>query len=1015
MAIYHLHAKIIQRSKGKNAVAAAAYRHAAKIFDEKEQRYWDYTKKEDVIHHEITIAENSPQWVKSLADTYKTDHSKAAEILWNNVEAVEKRKDAQLAREIEFALPIELNLKQNVQLAREFIHDQFALRGMIADWNIHWDEGNPHVHVMLTMRELTGSGFGKRSIEWNDRALLQEWRSKWSEYANFHLRLNQCSVQIDHRSYAEQGIDLVPSTHQGKAVSDMQSRGIATDIMLEANEIRRQNLLRISSDPKVLFNKISSQSDTFTGEQIGQELGRYINDRGKFSFQSQDDFVNYHTNEVNNPDDSFGQKSVLLPKDIAAIFTNIEYHESVFTEKDIAKAIAPYTENAEVFAAALIQVKSSPELIFIGKGNDGQDRYTTQRMFSIENDIQKIADKMRKFTHIHISNNRIDTALNNYQHRTKKTLTGEQMIAVRHILKSTAIACVVGRAGTGKSFSLGAAKAVWEAEGLRVQGVALSGIAADGLSKEAGIVSRTIASFCYAVEKGQLTLNHHDIVIMDEAGMADSISMQRALKIVQEARAKLVLVGDHAQIQPVGAGASFRALIERTGFAEIQTVYRQNELWQREATVAFSAGRISEGLSSYASQNCIHFGKDENDVMLRLVEDWFELRKSNSKELQQYMIIAHRNKDVYVLNQLLRNERIRRGEIAEGYTVQSKSGELKIVTGDRLLFLKNDRRLGVSNGRFASIKSVEFTELGKALTFTVILDGTNKEITINPTDYNDFAHGYSATVHKVQGMTVDHAFVYSGGYFWNRNLTYVAMSRHRETCALYTDAMRDSSLSSLMNRLGRLGTKDSLLDFPQAFAERRGFDVSGILKDLPKKLVAHLILMKDKLVSKVEEIFEMKTSIQKTEQYIEAAAVSTPKGFLISEIQQMPLNKLLHEYVKMEVEQTRLVNAKHATNTESLKSNKFIREKVIANQSAIKNFAAAAMYHPEIKSEIEKLKDNRIVSLAKRGGFKDIQERIENNNLTHKDVQVLTHQLKSKALEHSRSQGQDNDRGGRSQ
>src|ERR1700733_10459600 len=103
------------------------------------------------------------------------------------VEASEKRVDSQLAREIEFSLPIELNKDQNIQLAREFIQDQFVLRGMIADFSIHWDEGNPHVHVMLSTRQLTPEGFGLKVVAWNSKILLQEWREKWAEYANFHL------------------------------------------------------------------------------------------------------------------------------------------------------------------------------------------------------------------------------------------------------------------------------------------------------------------------------------------------------------------------------------------------------------------------------------------------------------------------------------------------------------------------------------------------------------------------------------------------------------------------------------------------------------------------------------------------------------------------------------------------------------------------------------------------------------------------------------------------------------
>jgi Ti-type conjugative transfer relaxase TraA len=909
MAIYHLHVKVIQRSKGKNVVAAAAYRRAVRLFDEKEQKYWDYTKKADVIHSEIIVPDNAPVWAKELVDLHQTNSSLAAEKLWNSVEAVEKRVDAQLAREIEFALPIELDQAQNIALAREFIHDQFVLRGMIADWNVHWDEGNPHVHVMLSMRELMEGGFGKRVIAWNSRALMNAWRIKWAEYANFHLRLHQHAVKIDYRSYQEQGIDLLPSIHQGKAVSDMERRGIPTQIMFEANDIRRENLTRISADPQLLLTKLSARSEIFTGEQLGQELGQYVNDQGKFSLQEKQEegiLGEAVLQELENLDnnnrsiDSIRLQNRLTPDAIAQILKSIEHHDSVFTEKSIAKAVEntiikavePFTQNAEAFTKAIIQLKNSPELIYLGAGDDGRDRYTTRRMFTLENEIQRVADCMRDSRHSHIAGRLIRLTLEKYQTQIGKQLTEEQLIAVQHILKPSAISCIVGRAGTGKSFSLGAARVVWESQGLRVQGVALSGIAADGLSKDAGILSRTIESFRYAVQQGSLVLTRSDVIVMDEAGMTDSVSMMALLNAVQEAKAKLVLVGDHAQIQPVGPGASFRALLERLGFAEIQTVYRQKESWQREATVAFSAGRMNDGLAAYESHGCIHFENTPEDAQLRLVNDWVTTRTNHQKDLNQYLVVAHRNEDVASLNALLRAQRVKRGEIGDGYFVNAKLGAMKIVKGDRLLFLKNDRRLGVSNGRFATIQAVDFTESGKVNCFTVLLDGTDKQISINPNQYFDFTYGYAATVHKVQGMTVDHAFIYAGGLSWNRHLTYVALSRHRESCHLYADKSTHREIKVLQRNLGRFGMKDSLLDFPIAFTERRGIDNSWLLKRLPQHLATRLKTFKEKITEQVDQWIGPKRYAQQKEA-----------------IAQEELNKLAAEKITHRREDARLVAA----------------------------------------------------------------------------------------------------------
>jgi len=129
MAIYHLHVKVIGRKSGSSAVASAAYRSASRLRDERLDRSHDFSAKRGVVHSEVTLPENAPQ---SWSDR---------ERLWNDAEAFEVRKDAQLAREVEFALPREMTQAQGIELARDFVRDEFVGRGMIADLNVHWDVG----------------------------------------------------------------------------------------------------------------------------------------------------------------------------------------------------------------------------------------------------------------------------------------------------------------------------------------------------------------------------------------------------------------------------------------------------------------------------------------------------------------------------------------------------------------------------------------------------------------------------------------------------------------------------------------------------------------------------------------------------------------------------------------------------------------------------------------------------------------------------------------------------------
>lgn len=193
MAIYHLSAKVISRAGGRSSVAAAAYRTAGRLRDDRQGLEHDYSRKGGVVHSEIMTPENAPDWMRDRDQ------------LWNAVEAVEKRRDAQLAREIEVALPRELDRGERLELLRGFVQREFVDRGMIADVAVHEGKardghGQPHAHVMLTMRELTGEGFGKKDRSWNAPDLLVGWREAWARDANNALERAGRSERIDHRS-----------------------------------------------------------------------------------------------------------------------------------------------------------------------------------------------------------------------------------------------------------------------------------------------------------------------------------------------------------------------------------------------------------------------------------------------------------------------------------------------------------------------------------------------------------------------------------------------------------------------------------------------------------------------------------------------------------------------------------------------------------------------------------------------------------------------------------------------
>jgi len=210
MAIYHLSAKVISRAGGRSSVAAAAYRTAGRLHDDRQGLEHDYSRKGGVVHSEIMAPENAPDWMRDRNQ------------LWNAVEIVEKRRDAQLAREIEVSLPRELDRGQRLELLRGFIQREFVDRGMIADVAVHEGKardgyGQPHAHVMLTMRELTGDGFGNKDRSWNAPDLLLGWREAWAQDANIALERVGRSERIDHRSLDVQRSEAEQQVERARA------------------------------------------------------------------------------------------------------------------------------------------------------------------------------------------------------------------------------------------------------------------------------------------------------------------------------------------------------------------------------------------------------------------------------------------------------------------------------------------------------------------------------------------------------------------------------------------------------------------------------------------------------------------------------------------------------------------------------------------------------------------------------------------------------------------------------
>lgn len=230
MAIYHLHVDIVSRKTGRSSVASSAYRAGEKLHNERDGMTHDFTRKLGIVHSEIMLPDNAP-------DTFQDRGT-----LWNAVEKSEKRCDAQTARDIDIALPVEFDLKEQVEIMREYIRENFVLHGMCADFAIHnKGDGNPHAHILLTTREVTNKGFKGKNRDWNKTEILEQWREKWANICNDKLKEKGLNQRIDHRTLEAQGINREPSIHIGVVAKSMERAGRNSDRIREYREITERN------------------------------------------------------------------------------------------------------------------------------------------------------------------------------------------------------------------------------------------------------------------------------------------------------------------------------------------------------------------------------------------------------------------------------------------------------------------------------------------------------------------------------------------------------------------------------------------------------------------------------------------------------------------------------------------------------------------------------------------------------------------------------------------------------
>lgn len=414
-------------------------------------------------------------------------------------------------------------------------------------------------------------------------------------------------------------------------------------------------------------------------------------------------------------------------------------------------------------------------------------------------------------------------------------------------------------AGTGKTYLLDAAREAWERAGYRVIGCALAARAARQLERDSGIESETLARLLFrlapsvearlrqiqagilqeanlsasiavrnlppqAEAKARQTFAQHQrsltdrkldsktVVVLDEAGMVDAVQMTKLVREVARCGAKLVLCGDSRQLQPIDAGAPFRTVSRIVGTTTLKEVKRQQLPWMREAVHHFADGDARTGLSLYARHGRVFVSATRDTAATRLVSHW---NRHRTADLKESLILAGTRGEVSMLNLMAQELRRLEGELGDRNIV---IGGVRYFEGDRVVFTRNNRALGVYNGDFGIIEKIGGLVSSSVTPVSIRLDREDQDgrplrTTLLPLQCPELQLGYAVTTHKSQGATVDKSFILAGGWMQDRELSYVQLSRHRKDARIFTSvADAGEDLAELARAMSRSRAKEPAIE-----------------------------------------------------------------------------------------------------------------------------------------------------------------------------------------------------------
>lgn len=485
------------------------------------------------------------------------------------------------------------------------------------------------------------------------------------------------------------------------------------------------------------------------------------------------------------------------PGPVAAVSGSDDELAHVLTERDasferrrVVEAVAESGRNGlllEEITSRVDDYLASDQAVALPTG-----RWTTPAMLALESEALDLAGRTWAGPMPH--GDHVEDAI-----VARPSLSGEQRQAVRHLTASGPVSLVVGHAGAGKTFALDAARAAWQAGGHEVLGCSLSARAARQLEASAGIRSDTADKLLTDLDAGRRSITNRSIVVVDEASMLGSRRLVRLLRHTTQAGGKLVLVGDPKQLPEIDAGGLFAALARHVGHAELTENRRQRDHHERQAARELRDRDVEKSLLRLNRTGRVSTDDNADALRARMVRDWHLETRAGADAV---MLALHRS-DVADLNRRARNRLAAAGELGEPLVAL---GDIQLAKGDRVMTLRNDRRLGLLNGTVGTVVGLDGTGL------LVRTASGDREIPLHYITEGKLTHAYALTVHKAQGLTCDVALLLGDdSLFAEAGYTGITRGRHRNQLYLVRSDDGDG-LDPVRRALQRSAAKQTAIE-----------------------------------------------------------------------------------------------------------------------------------------------------------------------------------------------------------